>query len=494
MSVSAPSQSVNATASSGLDNVARSLAPRLRGGRIYPKGVTLVLAFADLIGMLGIGLLVFLVHAVPRGYDPGQAIAGAGLLVLTWTFGAQAAGLYRGGAALRAQGSIREAITAWAFAYGALLLLAFGFGVIGSFSRIWLVGWAASALAWLVFARLVWARQLRGLLAKGDYTERAVVLAQDAADAADIARELERVTDGGMQIVWHGGDAPPGDEGENDFQEALETMLREASVDRVYLAMRGMPAPRLQSLSSTLNAMALDIAVVPDFSGLEVGPIRASVVGGRVVADIATRPLTSGEALAKRAEDIVLSGLLLVLLSPILLATAIAIRLDSPGPVLFHQRRVGFRGGIFTVLKFRSMRHDPRPADGPLRQTARQDPRVTKVGRLIRATSIDELPQLLNVLRGEMSLVGPRPHGVTMTAEDQPLQALVDLYNWRHRMKPGLTGWAQVNGLRGEVQTQAELAARVQHDLHYIDNWSIWLDLRIIIVTAFIVLFDEGAR
>ena len=465
-----------------------------RGRRIYPKGVTFILAASDLLGMLGIGFMVFLIHGVPREYDPYQAIAGAFLLTTTWTFSAQASGLYRGDAALRANGSYREAITAWAVAYGALLMLAFGVGIIGTFSRVWLLAWAAGALVWLLIARRIWSRQLLALLAEGDYAERVAVLAADAVDAARIARELERVGGGRTQVVWHGSDSESGCAGEQDFQDGLEKMLREAQVDRVYLAMRGMPPGRLQTISSALNALALNVAVVPDLSGLQVGPIRASVVGGMVMSDIATAPLTSTEALAKRTEDVVLSLLLLITLSPLLLIMAVLIKLDSPGPVLFRQRRVGFRGEVFSVLKFRSMRNEAQASEGPLRQTMRRDPRVTRIGHAIRATSIDELPQLVNVLRGEMSLVGPRPHDVTMTTENRPLQALVDVYNWRHRMKPGLTGWAQINGLRGEVQTQAQLVARVQHDLYYIDNWSIWLDLRIIVVTAVTVLFDKKAH
>jgi putative colanic acid biosynthesis UDP-glucose lipid carrier transferase len=167
---------------------------------------------------------------------------------------------------------------------------------------------------------------------------------------------------------------------------------------------------------------------------------------------------------------------------------ALAIKLDSRGPVLFRQNRVGFNGNIFQVLKFRTMTHAPEP-DGELPQARRNDSRVTRIGKILRRTSLDELPQLVNVLRGDMSLVGPRPHAVP---HDEYFAARINGYLGRHRMQPGITGWAQVNGLRGETETLGKMQRRVDHDLAYIEDWSLLLDLRIILRTL-LCLVDRNA-
>ncbi len=204
------------------------------------------------------------------------------------------------------------------------------------------------------------------------------------------------------------------------------------------------------------------------------------------------RPPDAWWRLAKGLTDRPLAALLLLLLSPLLLAIAAAIRLTSPGPVLYRQLRRGFGGEPFPILKFRTMRADlcDAPDAAAVRQATREDPRVTRVGRVLRRTSLDELPQLLNVLRGEMSLVGPRPHAL---AHDERYGRLIDGYLDRHRVKPGITGWAQVNGCRGETRTLGEMRRRVELDLEYVEGWSPWLDLRILLRTALSGFRDPGA-
>ena len=196
------------------------------------------------------------------------------------------------------------------------------------------------------------------------------------------------------------------------------------------------------------------------------------------------RPLTGWSALAKGVEDRVLASLVLVLAAPVMLGIMLLIRHGSPGPVMYRQRRYGFDNRPIEVLKFRTMFVDR--CEGPesaVATTRRHDPRVTPIGRLLRRTSLDELPQFLNVLRGEMSVVGPRPHAV---AHHDRFAGLIDGYLARHRVKPGITGWAQVNGLRGEADTLARMQERVRYDLHYIENWSLLLDLRIILRTLLV--------
>jgi len=182
----------------------------------------------------------------------------------------------------------------------------------------------------------------------------------------------------------------------------------------------------------------------------------------------------------KRVEDVVLSSVLLFMLAPLLLTVAACVKLSSPGPVLFRQKRLGFNNNVIEVLKFRTMVVRTEEAGVP--QATKDDPRVTRIGRFLRRSSIDELPQLLCVLNGDMSLVGPRPHAL---AHNDQYAAVIDNYLGRHRVQPGITGWAQVNGFRGETDTLDKMQSRVEHDMAYIDNWSIQLDIRILLATAF---------
>jgi exopolysaccharide biosynthesis polyprenyl glycosylphosphotransferase len=200
------------------------------------------------------------------------------------------------------------------------------------------------------------------------------------------------------------------------------------------------------------------------------------------------RPLSDWNAAVKAVFDRVVAAFALVLLAPVMLATALAVKLDSRGPVFFRQKRHGFNNEIIEVLKFRSMYAEMADVNAA-RQVTKDDPRVTRVGRFIRKTSLDELPQLVNVLRGELSLVGPRPHAIETKAGNRLYQDVVDGYFARHRMKPGITGWAQVNGWRGETDTVEKLERRIEHDLHYIENWSLSFDLYILAMTP-ISLFN----
>jgi exopolysaccharide biosynthesis polyprenyl glycosylphosphotransferase len=225
---------------------------------------------------------------------------------------------------------------------------------------------------------------------------------------------------------------------------------------------------------------------------LRFRPRSYSYVGEVPFLDIFDRPIADWDSVLKRAFDVVFASLLLVLLSPLMLATAIAIKLDSKGPVFFRQKRHGFNNEVIDVLKFRSMRHEDADPEAK-KVVTKGDPRVTRVGRFIRKASIDELPQFINVLRGELSLVGPRPHAVNAHTNNKLWNEVVDGYFARHRVKPGVTGLAQINGWRGEVDTPEKLRQRVEYDLRYIENWSILTDLAILVLTPFRLFSSENA-
>jgi putative colanic acid biosynthesis UDP-glucose lipid carrier transferase len=222
--------------------------------------------------------------------------------------------------------------------------------------------------------------------------------------------------------------------------------------------------------------------------GISIIQGRLQDIAGVPVVGILETPFTGTNELMKRLEDIVLATLILILISPILLALAIGVKLSSPGPVIFRQRRNGIDGAEIVVYKFRSMR---TMDNGPVvKQATQDDPRITRFGAFIRRTSLDELPQFINVLQGRMSIVGPRPHAV---AHNEQYREMIKAYMVRHKVKPGITGWAQVNGHRGETDTIEKMQARVEYDLEYLRNWSLGLDLQIIVRTIRLMLADRNA-
>jgi putative colanic acid biosynthesis UDP-glucose lipid carrier transferase len=229
-----------------------------------------------------------------------------------------------------------------------------------------------------------------------------------------------------------------------------------------------------------LRSLPLNVSLCPARIP-SVAFLKVKVVGHHIFLKVLKSPLSGWARVVKRLEDILIGGALLIFFMPLMLSIAIAIKCDSRGPVLFVQRRYGFNNERISVLKFRTMKHD-ESADASVPQAVRNDPRVTRLGRLLRATSLDELPQLFNVLWGDMSLVGPRPHAL---AHNEMYGAIIDGYLGRHKVRPGITGWAQINGWRGPTETVEKMKARVEHDLYYIENWSLLLDFKILAQTLF---------
>ena len=254
------------------------------------------------------------------------------------------------------------------------------------------------------------------------------------------------------------------------------------ALDAIVIALPLEAVDRIAELQERLSGLAADIFLTTDVAGLLYGGAQFATLGSLPVVAVASQPLKDWPALKKAAFDRVLSAILLVLLSPLMTLFAIAIKLDSPGPVFFRQVREGRHRVPFTMIKFRTMWHGRAPGDQGVQATQR-DKRVTRAGFWLRRTSLDELPQLFNVLRGDMSLVGPRPHLAATLIGSQTFDEVIPGYHARHRVKPGLTGWAQVQGLRGETKTVQDLAARVEQDLYYIEHWSLGFDLRIVLRT-----------
>jgi putative colanic acid biosysnthesis UDP-glucose lipid carrier transferase len=247
--------------------------------------------------------------------------------------------------------------------------------------------------------------------------------------------------------------------------------------------------PRIRKLLDELQDTTASVYFLPDIYVFDLMQARFDNVGGMPVIAICETPFTGFNSLVKRASDIALALIIQIMLLPIMLAIALAVKLSSPGPIIFRQRRYGLYGEQIYVYKFRSM---TVTEDGTnVVQAKKNDQRITKVGAFLRKTSLDELPQFINVLQGRMSIVGPRPHAV---AHNEQYRKLIKGYMLRHKAKPGITGWAQVNGFRGETETLDKMEARIRYDLDYLRNWSLWLDLWIIVRTVKVVLARQNAH
>jgi len=275
------------------------------------------------------------------------------------------------------------------------------------------------------------------------------------------------------------------------FPELLK-MAQDGALDQVIIALPKVQQDRLDSIIDRLSAAAIDVCCMPR-EILELrSSYRVSFIGSLPVLSLWQRPIRDLDVVAKEIQDRVLALVALIVLSPVMLLTVIAIKLESKGDALFVQQRFGFNNLAIGIYKFRSMYVDQQDVSGAKR-TKKNDERVTRVGKIIRRLSIDELPQLFNVLRGEMSLVGPRPHATQMRVGDKFYFDAVEGYAARHRVKPGITGLAQVRGLRGEIDTIERAKKRVEYDTYYIDHWSPLLDMRIILETVFMIVWDRNA-
>lgn len=362
----------------------------------------------------------------------------------------------------------------WATMMVALTLFFFLTKSGAEFSRIWAMLWFGLGLAGLVVVRLVLRQFLRWLRRKG-YNQRKILLIGRDPLMADLTGRLSRAPWMGLSVV-----AQQVLHSEVDVDAvALIAKINELGIDQVWIALPLKDEPLVQLVIGALSLSPVEIRYVPDLFGFRLFSHSVSEVAGLPVINLSSTPMEGFNRLVKELEDRVLALLILLLISPLLLVVAIGVKLSSPGPMFFRQRRNGWGGKPIHVLKFRSMVVHQEAA-GTVTQASKEDARITPFGAFLRRTSLDELPQFWNVLTGEMSIVGPRPHA---EAHNDQYKVLVDDYMLRHRVKPGITGWAQINGYRGETDTLDKMQKRVEYDLYYIEHWSLWLDLKIIFLT-----------
>jgi len=445
---------------------------------------------SDVAGGVVLALLTFWLYATPLRYDPQQLWMALAGFALAWPLGAYLQDLY-GRAALRGtlyKLVLRTAATC-ALAFGILLFFGFAFNQTGGVSRVWLLTWAAALLTWTSLTRILWRVYLRRMSRNGGCLERVLVLAGTGQAAHGLAEMVERESDGHIRVA--AAAAMPGTFGAPTF-DWVEEAVRGGFVDRVIVGRFDGAMAQTNALLARLTRLTIDVSVLPDLEGLQAPVVNVDHIGMMPAVELDFRPLTRVQVHLKRIEDLVLASLITLFMAPVLAIISLAIKLDSPGAVLFRQQGTGFNGRVFMVWKFRTMYVRPRDEKMEL-QTSRGDRRVTRVGSFLRRSSLDELPQLFNVLIGDMSIVGPRPHPLGMKTVGLPLREAIEGYSARYRLKPGITGWAQVSGNRGEVDSIEKLRHRVALDCHYIEHWSLGLDFWIIARTAAMVVYDPNA-
>ncbi|MEX2198534.1 MAG: undecaprenyl-phosphate glucose phosphotransferase [Burkholderiales bacterium] len=381
----------------------------------------------------------------------------------------------------------------WLAMVALLLLLGWASGTLANFDARGILVWViATPLALFAAHRLVPMLLPRLLAAQG--LQRTAVIAGANGMGRDLGAHLRERPLTGIRFAGYFEDrgAPrDGDPGTGKYLGNLGQLaeyVRAQHIDMIYITLPMTAQPRILALLESLHDTTASIYFAPDIFLCDLMQARVQTIGGLPVLAVRESPFYGMDGLVKRASDLVLASAILVLIAPLMLGIALAVKWSSPGPVLFRQRRYGLDGKEIVVYKFRSM--CTQDDGGVVTQATRGDPRVTPLGAVLRKYSLDELPQFINVLQGRMSVVGPRPHAI---AHNEMYRKLIRSYMVRHKVRPGITGLAQVNGLRGETDTLDKMRARVEYDLAYLRNWSPLLDLKIVLMTVGVVLGKQNA-
>ena len=409
------------------------------------------------------------------------------LAIIAFGFFANALSLYRGFRGVPIFSEIARIWGAWSLTMGGLLILAFVAKSSEEFSRVVAGTWLLAAPSLVTLVRVIVRLSLRAARVQGR-NQRYVAIVGVTDIGIHLAKRIQTTPQLGMRLIGFFEDRTPDRLPEipteigrvvGTFDEAVQC-ARRGEVECVYLALPMKAEQRVTELLAALADTTASVYYVPDFYVFDLLHGRWTSLGDVPLISIFETPFYGVDGFVKRVEDIVLGTAALIVASPAMVFAAIAIKATSKGPVFFKQRRYGLNGEVIEVLKFRSMRVAEDGAH--VKQATKNDDRITPIGRFMRRTSIDELPQLIHVVTGSMSLVGPRPHAV---AHNEEYRTRVKRYMLRHKVKPGLTGWAQVNGWRGETDTLEKMEKRIEHDLEYIRRWGLLFDLWIVFLTIF---------
>ena len=478
------------------------LAEIRRGGKLNllpPLVVTGAVRMVEFLIVAVLGFAIYLAYVEYDGESAHLIYLGAVLIAATANMAiCQSLDLYRMPAFSGFVRSFTKVALAWTVVMAGMMSLAFFVKVGAEFSRVWIASWYASGLVVLFGERFVLSLLAKRWIREGRLYRRAVIVG-GGPEAEHLIKALEASADTDIRIVGifddRGSDRVSplvaGYPKLGNIDELVE-FARSSRLDLLIVSLPVTAEKRLLELLKKLWVLPVDIRLSAHTNKLRFRPRTYSYIGNVPFIDISDKPIADWDFVKKWLFDKIVATLALIALAPLMLLIALAIKLDSKGPVLFRQRRLGFNNEQIDVYKFRTMYTEATDAEAA-KLVTKDDPRVTRVGRFLRKTSLDELPQFLNVVKGDLSLVGPRPHALKAKAADKLYADAVDGYFARHRVKPGVTGWAQVNGWRGETDTQEKLQRRVEHDLYYIENWSVTFDLYILLMTPFALLKGDNA-
>jgi Undecaprenyl-phosphate glucose phosphotransferase len=445
----------------------------------FVEPVVLVVDFVLLVGasvLAGIGYHWIFLSSVPSA-EPYVAIGALAALNVTTILTALRA--YRLQTLVNLKQQARNVAVVWITVFLTLLGIAFTLKIGEALSRGATLGFFVIGLSFLFAWRITLAHVIAKALANGTFAKQRTMIIGDKTvlSVSQVFAELRRYGYTPNAIVEIDSEEHPASIGVTTMQDKLSSVVqvaRDQRVESIFLLVPWDRSHCIEGILVALSVLPIPVYLIPDHKVVHYLS-RICNIGPVWTAELKRAPLSKLERLLKRTVDIIGASAGLLLLSPLMLATAMLIKLDSSGPVLFRQSRSGFNGRLFRIFKFRTM---TVLEDGPvIRQATRDDPRVTRLGYWLRRTSIDELPQLFNVLSGDMSLVGPRPHAV---GHDCEYERQIAAYAFRYQLKPGITGWAQLKGCRGETRSLDLMSKRIEHDLWYIKNWSLWLDLKIL--------------
>lgn len=410
----------------------------------------------------------------------------------------QLAGAYSLSLLLNPFRQIARIAAIWALMFGGIAITIFATKLGEDLSRSWFITWAFSGLVFVFCTRFVTADVIRRWNHNGQLNRRAILVG-GGAPAEHVVATLEASRDTGITLLGVFDDR--GDDRTPHLARGLPKLgsvedlidfVRSTRIDTLIITLPVTAENRLLHILKRLWVLPVDIRLSAQDQLVRYRPRAYSYIGNLALLDLFDRPLGDWGPFLKSISDHVIATLALIVLFPVFLVVALAVKLESKGPVFFKQKRYGFNNELIEIYKFRSMYTDQADVDAR-KLVTKDDPRVTRVGRFIRRTSLDELPQLFNVMKGELSLVGPRPHATMASAAGNLYETVVDGYFARHKVKPGMTGWAQINGWRGETDTAEKIERRVEHDLYYIENWSLTFDLYILARTPFALMKSEGA-
>jgi Undecaprenyl-phosphate glucose phosphotransferase len=446
-----------------------------------------------------IGMLIYAVYLPAEPGNLWRYLGATASIATLATLAFQVADIYQVQAFRGYEKQYMRLASAWSVVFLIVIGASFFAKAGDMFSRVWLGTFYLGGLAALVASRNLLFYLVRHWTRQGRLTRRTVIVG-GGEPGAHVIEELRQQKDTGVEIIGlfdDRGDERTGPEtaGERKLGSVddLVEFGRRTRVDLVIFSLPISAESRILQMLKKLWVLPVDIRLAAHTNKLQFRPRSYSYIGSVPVIDVADRPIADWDVVMKWLFDKIIGGFALLAALPVMAVVATAIKLDSKGPVLFKQKRYGFNNDLIEVYKFRSMYTDKADASAA-KLVTKDDPRVTRVGRFIRKTSLDELPQLLNVVfKGNLSLVGPRPHAVSAKAESRLYDEAVDGYFARHRVKPGITGWAQINGWRGETDTHEKIQKRVEHDLYYIENWSVLFDLRILLETPLALVKTENA-